>query len=128
VASAYFQKHGELPSALTEAVIADVFGSREPSNPAFLFLRSPVSGRYPRLDAKEFSPGDIYMRPLNEAEIQHFCRHENLLNDVAGRGRVLGESGEEFAARLLGRVFYFRMYGFDGVIDNSLEYSFVLNQ
>ena len=120
VVRSYYSKFKKMPSEMSDDVIKSIFREVTPQNWLPEFLHSPVTGRYPRLDAAEFSPGDVYMRPLNDEEIAHMCKYDSLLKEIV----VDGKMGDQ-PVKLIGAVFYTRIYGEKGIIHAGLDYTFL---
>jgi hypothetical protein len=111
---AYERAHGRIPAVLDEEALRSIPGytawfEREPG--MIDVFRNPLTGAWPRLDAQEHSPGDMFIRILNEAEKVQYARMMGLWEVWFGTG-----PGE----RLCSPVFYQRIYGWDGPIYESL--------
>ena len=87
-------------------------------------MKSPISGQYPRLDAREFSPGDFYIRPLTEDEKRHFASLSTEFEELWYEGLLRNPvSGEVRAVDLIGNtVLYVRVYGEYNVIHTGLHF------
>lgn len=121
---AYYMRHGVVPEVLTPEVITELAGEQNVANLQYHFLKNPLTGAYPRLNAREFSPGEVYIRPLTAEEIRHFCDHDSMLDQLVNNKSLRDWEGNDRAALLLGRVFYMRVYGRSGVIGNTIEFFF----
>jgi hypothetical protein len=119
VVRAYYGMYKKMPYEMADDVIRSIFDEVTPQNWLPEFLHSPITGRYPRLDAAQFSPGGVYMRPLNDEEIAHMCQYDSLLKEVV----VDGKMGDQ-PVKLMGAVFYTRIYGEKGIIHTGLDYTF----
>lgn len=121
----YYNYFGVLPARLdAEAVAAlrQVQGT-QPTPPDGWLTLSPLTGAPPRLDAAEFSAGDLYVRPLTNAELRDFAARRPELNDNWFRGfqtdPATGRTGE---VKLLSAVLYVRAWGAQGVLFEDLAY------
>jgi hypothetical protein len=117
VLSNYYMVTGQIPEEISDEVIMVACSSvGQTPRPALLeLLKSPLTGLYPRLDCKDFSRGDYFVKVLSAEEINHIARHDGNLNDR------LGESASGSAAH--GPIFYFRAYGESEVIFSELKYA-----
>jgi hypothetical protein len=113
----YVAETGSLPSVITDDVIRTSYrhAGQDPEPIAFEMLRSPISGRYPRLDSTGFSAGDMYVRILTPAEVQEMAKwHRTLRNALQKKGK----------SKLLSKVYYMRVYGDREVILGGLKFAF----
>jgi hypothetical protein len=87
-------------------------------------MTSPISGQYPRLDAKDFSPGDFYIRPLTEDEKRHFASLSKEFEELWYEGVIKNPvSGDVKAVDLIGNtVLYVCVYGENSVILTGLHF------
>jgi len=88
-------------------------------------FRSPITGEFPRLDAVEFAPGQVYIRLLTEEEKEHFASkvkhyHEHWYEGVD----EFKLTGEVLPIKLTTEVFYMRVYGENGVLSSRIMYDF----
>lgn len=112
----YLLDGNPVPERLSDDVLTYVFGQVTPDNWMPGFLKSPLHGDYPRLSAREFSPGDAYVRVLTVEELAHVAPYDAVLQDALSA---------EGALEPLGPVVYLRIYGHSGVIENTLSYILV---
>jgi hypothetical protein len=114
----HFFKYGVIPQQLTPEVLAQTYNiDINQVNPEWIEeIKCPITGQFPMLNAIEFSPGNLYIRPLstdemlfigNQSEWNYNVWFNNQLRDV--------ETGEVLSSDLLG-VFYTRVYGLNDVI------------
>jgi hypothetical protein len=126
--AAYFSHTGDIPAQFDPSM-GSVFrmdGSPIPTDEAE-YLKSPVNGQSPRLDAQGFSPGDLYIRALTPAEVAHFAQYDPLLKTVYETGAMQNpDTGLEKEVQSASKVFYVRGYGETGVVFAQLLYSFAL--
>lgn len=108
---------GQLPSQLSDEYLEDFFGAGYvPENWLPHFLKSPIHGGYPRLDAREFSAGDVFVHALTEEEMLHIAQHDATL-----RALINNEPLQGTQMQLIEPVLYIRAYGHDKVIMNTLH-------
>lgn len=81
-------------------------------------VASPITGRYPRLDAQTFSPGDLYMKVLSESEMRYIADREPGCQQAWFDKRIHGRPVE-----LVCPPIYYRIYGEHGVIFDGITYS-----
>lgn len=132
VAARYWAEYGRLPDVLDESEIRRVPGFAEAQGVQIEELRNPLTGAWPRLNAVVPSPGDFYMRPLTDAEMQHFAelcpsyrRHWFEGKAFDADHYSAGVPWEQCWTRdreLATRPFYVRMYGSNGPILTMIEY------
>jgi len=112
----FHREYGYVPEQLTPDVIRSIPGYEEYADEMFDAERNPLTGDWPRLQAAEFSPGDLYIRPLTEEEISYFAEHgEKHLRDPGSW------TGDDSMVRI-SPVYYARFYGLNGVICNGFQY------
>jgi len=123
--SAIYERDGSMPGMLTEELVRSVAKNPENVSQAWVdHFRSPLTNEFPRLDAAAFSPGDVYIRTLTEAEKSHFASLLGEYDHNFNRGEMLNTiTGEWVRAHLAGEVYYVRVYGLTGVLHNNLHYS-----
>lgn len=122
--SGYYAKTGTMPDEFSADIMREL--AADPSqvtSDSLEVFRSPITGRYPMLKAEQFSPGDIYMRPLTETEKRHFADIDSNFQQLWFDKRTYDpERQEEVNVRMISDVFYMRVYGQDGVIHTGLHY------
>lgn len=130
--SHFYEEFGYVPEVLTDVEVHQTPGFEEAEGVLLDQLRNPLTGEWPRLNAANPSPGDVYMRPLTDEEMRYFAQvdssygkhwFENLAFDsnkfAAGVPMDQCWTSQE---RLEGRPFYLRMYGRNGTILTRIEY------
>lgn len=121
----YYSRFNNLPDRITTEVVESLRGRSITSLPAEdrAILFNPATGEPPRVNARLFSPGDIYLRPLRYEELDLFASERPELYNAWFRGVYIDPAtGNEGAVELLSDVFYIRAYGRHGVIYESLAY------
>lgn len=128
--TAYYDHHQSVPPVLTEEVIRSVCANAEECTSAdFDWYRSPIHGGWPRLDAREFSPGDLYVKVLSESEIDRLCVNDKILEALVKRGEATNPgTGVTSSVHLWSPVIYVRMYGRNGVILSGIHVTFGENK
>jgi hypothetical protein len=102
VAMNYYQE-GRLPAQLNEQMVRATAADPDGVSQAWVDLhRSPLTGEFPRLDAREFSPGDVYMRILTEDEVQHFLGLLPPFERLYNQHEMLGPQGDWIKAHIVG--------------------------
>jgi len=125
-----YEFFGYIPPALTPEVIHQIPGFEDTAGAALDYLRNPLTGEWPLLDATELSPGDAYIRPLTKEELIHLANNSIMLKkawfeDKAQNPLDLLE-GRPYMdcftldTKLSSDVYYVRIYGWDGVIYTNL--------
>jgi hypothetical protein len=122
----YYSKHKSVPPALTEEVIREVYSSSptEYTDKLIKFMKSPITGELPRLDAQEFAAGQLYVKRLAFPEILRISKYNHTLDQVYMKRRLLDvRSGDEVPGEVTGEVFYIRMYGHSGIISAGVKFA-----
>lgn len=121
--SNYYGQTGQIPAALTDEVIEAAW--RDSGEHAVALhqelLRSPLTGRYPRLDATTFSRGDMYVALVSTEE------QRKMAETIPSLHRLLEQASsynQRESAQFITPVFYFRFYGETEVIYTGLHYSY----
>jgi hypothetical protein len=112
----YVAETGSIPPAITDEVIRVAYGhaGQKPKPTTFEMLRSTINGRYPRLDAANFSAGDFYVRVLTPDEVKTMSEWDDTLRRALAKQKT----------KLLTKVYYMRAYGEREVIFGGLKYAF----
>jgi hypothetical protein len=123
---AYEAAHGSVPDRLNDSIVRELMGDTLLGTIDGESLKSPITGLYPELRSVHFTPGALYMRPLTSAELQHFCSKDKLLGKLVNEGLAPNpRDGGKLTrpARLMGKVWYIRVYGESSVIKEDLVYA-----
>lgn len=112
---AYEREHKRIPAVLDETAIRSIPYYENISVAELELCRNPFTGEWPRLNSHTLSPGDLYMKVLNEEEKRHFAETLGWTDIWFGDE---GASGK----KLCSPVFYQRIYGRTGPIYESLPY------
>lgn len=124
IAMAYHEKFDSIPPVLTRQEFLDVMeGSNIPDTARIQEYYNPVTNEWPRLDATEFSAGDLYMRPLTQAEKEHIALHDDHFRNLWQKNQVYDTVGY-VPIELLTDIYYVRVYGESGVIHSQLYYQY----
>jgi hypothetical protein len=93
-------------------------------------FRNPLTGDWPILDSRDFSPGDFFFRILSEAEIEHFSQKIPQCRELwIDRRQQDPVSGEWRSMQpLFDGVLYVRMYGLQGVLISGFHDAYVLDE
>jgi hypothetical protein len=119
----YERIHGYLPTVLDEEAIRSVLGDTTVSSSFFDKFRSPLTEEFPRVDALDFSPGDIYCRKLTENELDNIAQIDPYILGLVDHGEwVNPETGQTESAHFATGVYYIRIYGWNDVIYESIQF------
>jgi hypothetical protein len=99
IATVHEARHGQLPGAMDAAMINAAY-SELLDDASVAEYRNPITGEFPRIDAVEFSPGDMYFKRLTPEEL----------------AAVLGDPTDMPADAAAGKAYYVRVYGEKDVI------------
>lgn len=129
VAMNYYYDEGRLPAQLDEQMVRATAVDPAGVSQAWVDLhRSPLTDEFPRLDARVFSPGDVYMRILTADEIQHFVELLPPFARLYNQHEMRGPQGDWIKAHIAGEVYYVRVYGLHGVIWSNIQYDTVIDE
>lgn len=85
----YVKAFGYVPDVLTDTELKKVPQYSEFDDAGLSLFRNPITGEWPKLKASEFSPGDVYIRPLTSDEMRYFASHEPTLQHYWYEGKGL---------------------------------------
>lgn len=121
----YYNYFGVMPVQLDPEAVAALrqVQGLQPSPQDRALTLNPLTGGVPRLAAAEFSPGDLYVRPLTNVELRSFAERRPELYDNWFRGRQTDPAtGRTGRVELLSAVLYVRAWGAQGVLFEDLVY------
>ena len=120
-AMAYKGQRGELPQSLDTDALRVVGGDGMVNKGGW--FRSPITGQFPRLDTKEFTPGGVYLRALTPEEVQVQAQWDAQLAGLVTMRKVV-DGGQKEDAVLLQPVIYYRFHGETGLLEEGISYLF----
>lgn len=128
-AQRFYYKFGYIPEQLTPDVLSAAWGLPEDEIYPWVMEQviSPITGDYPYLNHKHFSPGNLYIRPLTEEEKRHIASFSSSnyslwfegLDSPSPREMKAGNR-ERVPVEVMG-VFYLRLYGYNDVITTGIS-------
>jgi len=123
--NAIYSHSDSVPPQLSEELIRSISVCPEsvPEEHINIF-RNPITGEFPRLDAAEFSPGDVYIRILTPEEREHFAALSALDDGIWDRGEFTTPLGDTIQVELTTEVYYMRVYGLTAPIIERIMYRF----
>ena len=107
-AAAYQGQTGNWPSLIDEDVVS-VLRAAGWTEDSIERLKSPITNQFPRLDAADFLAGNVYLRPMTQAETDYIASQPGYLQQVK-------KKEQEGKMRLDGPPVYVRIYGEKQVI------------
>jgi hypothetical protein len=125
--AAYDSKHGQIPTELSLEVIRSIPGLENTTADSKIvaLARSPITGKLPKLNASEFSAGDVFIKRLTDAEIQELGNHDRTLKDLHSENKFYSTPAEEpRPAKLISPVYYLKIHGDEDTIETRLVYNF----
>lgn len=125
VLAEHYQTHGRLPVELSEAVLSSLPSFKGASSGLFEQFKSPITGRFPRLDSGTFSAGDLFVKVLSVDEVSTLSQRDPYLKAINYDKVALGgiDRSERTSARLVTPIIYMRLYGQASVIHSDVHYS-----
>jgi len=125
--SAYYKEYREIPPVYSREIAEAVYANADETEPLWRELeKSPLTGEYPRLDAKEHSPGDMWIHPLTEDEIRRYTEFSPDFGDIYYDHVFYNDhEGCRYNIELISDVFLIRVYGWNGVIYEAIKVSWV---
>jgi hypothetical protein len=116
----YYAVYGSVPDTITPDIIRSLPGFEEFEDEAFQAEFNPLTGAYPRLNATQPSPGDLYIHALSEQELRHFVTLGYTYLQPSTNGHELDVYWPSLGtSERVSPVFYIRMYGYNGVLSNG---------
>jgi hypothetical protein len=120
--------NGYVPTALTLAELRKIPGLEDLSADDDLVqtVKSPITGEFPVLNSRNFTPGSVFIRRLTKTEITELSKQDVGLRTLYFQKKFVYSTGENDnrPAKLTTPVYYVRVYGDDGVIETRLAYDF----
>jgi hypothetical protein len=116
------QLDGKIPQTIDPILLRRVFGeltSGDVPKETIDAFKSPINGDLPRLDAREFSSGDLFIKKLTSVDMLHFAERNSVFQDD---WFVDYPTTPESVA-----VYYYRIYGCKEVILDGLWYTLPLD-
>ena len=93
----------------------------------FSLLKNPITDEIAKLKSDAFSPGDMYIKALDQEEMEHYASIDEMFNEIWCNSRVKKSDGTWRPIRMVGPAVYVRVYGASGVINNAVEFTFMDN-
>lgn len=127
IVSRYYDQYGIVPDELTPNVIRSISGMDRFNEEGLCEFLNPLTDEWPKLSAATPSPGDVYIRPLTREEMDFYSSQVPMYRDIWFKGRQYDpECGDYIDASLVGKVFYMRVYGWNGVIFANFMFSWTV--
>jgi len=123
----YYSHRGELPAALSEDVLREVLNGREVPQEMAELSRSPITGEFPRLDAKDFARGQIWAHVLTPQEVQHIASLSVWYHKLWVEHVMFDTRTQSWDAINIQAPFFLRFYGERGVIYEQIYYPFTFH-
>jgi hypothetical protein len=122
--SAYRQRTGTMPTEYSAEIIQALLPEgQEVGEEELAVFRSPITGEFPKLNATEFSAGDLYIRPLTEDEKQYIANVDNTYQQMWYEGLQYEPIAEAYNnIMMITDVYYVRVYGYNDVIHTGLYF------
>jgi hypothetical protein len=121
----YYGRYGVIPGVFSpEIVRANALEPEGILEEHLEIFRNPITGEYPRLDAIDFSPGDVFIRALSEDEKAYLASIDPIFKGhwYEGVGTNLATGEKQRIEMLSSAVFYMRVYGYSEIIHTGLFY------
>ncbi len=120
----FYTEHGYIPSQLTPEVLEMSYSPHQLDPRRIDEYRNPLTGEWPRLDARDFSPGDMFIKVLAPDEERYFAQLSPAVNAYCfTHDRTDPATGERsYITPTFDGVLYIRVYGWSGVIADWLFY------
>ncbi len=121
----FYTEHGYIPEQLTPEILMMSYGPQQVEPKILDVYRNPLTGEWPRLNAKEHSPGDLFIKVLSPDEEEYYSQIDSDINAYCNTYETYNPStGECVRMRPVNNgVLYVRMYGYSGVLHNGFYYS-----
>lgn len=124
--SNFYNKFGYVPQQLSRELIEQTPGYDNLPEIYYELYRNPLTDAWPRLDALEHSPGDIYMRPLTAQEKQYYAERSETYyyNWIEGVEPPYEQPGGGEPITLTSEVFYMLVWGKSGPLGEGFIYHY----
>jgi hypothetical protein len=120
----YNENNGIVPSQYSPDILASLASSSsKPTTQQLAWFSSPLTNKYPDLTAKDFTPGCIYIRELDQEEIQQATMQDDVLRMLLQGQHTDQNTGETREMKLLTGVYYYRVYGVTNVLEAGITYA-----
>lgn len=120
----YYNQYGSIPNSLTPEIIKSISGFDDIPEAYLSEYLNPLTDQWPMLNAVNPSPGDLYVRILNNQEIAYFANNVTSYYDLFVEQHYYDAAQScSRPAELTSPVFYMRVYGWHGVLANALVFS-----
>jgi len=122
--SAFHLRTGTMPVEYSaEIVMALLPEDRELPDENLDVFRSPITNEFPKLNATEFSAGDLYVRTITEEEKTYIARIDDKYKQMWFDGVQYDPITEAYNnIVLITDVYYVRVYGYNDVIHTGLYF------
>lgn len=135
----YYSKYGHVPPALSQDILEDLYGNTVLPSPDWLeMFKSPLTDQFPRLDALQNSPGDLYIRELSEPEIADLSQYDLSLHTIYYEHRFypngmyadpeLRSTQPYENVTHVSPVFFVRVHGWNGVIWEVVSFTWSVEE
>jgi len=127
IVTRHYNEYGFVPGQLTPDVIRRISGCAKMSDDQLDEFRNPLTDEWPLIQARQHSPGDVYMRALKEDEILHFAKLNPAFEMMWIENRHYNPetNKDDLYLKPSGPIFYMRIYGWSEVIHNSFQAVYV---
>lgn len=130
---AYFRQYGSLPAVFDDAAIRTIAGREHATDAELAWYRSPVSGEWPQLTNPAAIPGNIYVHPLSTPEKVYLSQFNegwkrSWFHDLEFSKELYDQGNDWYDCftkvnPIVGEIWYFRIYGENGVLMAGTNYS-----
>jgi hypothetical protein len=118
---AYYERHNQVPSTLSPAVISESSPWTEQEAAQQVFFKNPYTNDWPRCNTASPSAGDFFCHPLDDTQVRHIAKHDYILSLLLNGEAPDG--GDTQPAKFTMRPWYLRVYGEGGrVIYAGVQY------
>jgi hypothetical protein len=111
----YYEAFGTIPEEFNPTEMRKLPDLKTMPFETLSIYSNPLTAKWAKLNARSFSPGDLYIRPLTQPEMRYYANLNPIYDRQWYRGEAPG-AGSRYKSRLAGKVYYVRMYGLKGVI------------
>jgi hypothetical protein len=108
----FYDAHGYIPEQLDLDTVRMIPGKINTPEEWLEVEKNPLTGEWPRLLEKELSPGNFYFKVLSAEDIDYFAENGYTFIKYPSNGEAVMQTP----------VFYVRMYGHEGVLENGFKF------
>jgi hypothetical protein len=126
--TAYESRTGEVPQSFSPEFFSNEVSLTPLTEEQMARFRSPITDEYPTFNNATFTPGGMYVKKLNQEEMEYYASYSSHYDDIWFNNRVKYYGDDEYTAvKLTSPVFYVRIYGENEEIFTQLLFNYTVD-